>query len=222
MRGNAGSKHTSGRAAEQKSQGQQKTQISISWSACFRVMIAIFLLYLAITWWKPLMSLIWHILSAALPLFIGFAIAYVVNILMSVYERHYFTKSAGKSWVRKTRRAVCLIGAVATVLGAIVLLLWIIIPQLASALTVITKQLPKALTSLSENAQVMELLPETIQDAIHELDYNKLISGVIDFLTNGATPGETASAVSAGRNLTGILGSLTSTFMTGFMSFIFS
>jgi predicted PurR-regulated permease PerM len=68
----------------------------------------------------------------------------------------------------------------------------------------------------------MELLPETIQDAIHELDYNKLITGVMNFLTNGSTPTDTTFAAVAGKNLTGILGSFTSIFMTALLGFIFS
>ncbi len=68
----------------------------------------------------------------------------------------------------------------------------------------------------------MEMLPESIQTAIHELDYNKLFTGVMDFLTNGATTSGGSAAVTLGNNLKGVLGSLSSKFMTGFMGFIFS
>ena len=60
----------------------QKTQVTISWQSCLRVMAAIFVLYLCITWWRPIAGLIWHMIGAATPLYLGFAIAYVVNILM--------------------------------------------------------------------------------------------------------------------------------------------
>lgn len=200
----------------------QKTQVTISWQSCLRVMAAIFVLYLCITWWRPIAGLIWHMIGAATPLFLGFAIAYVVNILMKKYEELYFPKQADRKWVTRSRRAVCLTGALATVLGAVVLLLLIVVPQLVNAITVITKRLPGMLTSLSENASIMELLPETIRDAIHELDYNKLITGVMNFLTNGSTPTDTTFAAVAGKNLTGILGSFTSIFMTALLGFIFS
>ena len=200
----------------------QKTQVTISWQSCLRVMAAIFVLYLCITWWRPIAGLIWHMIGAATPLFLGFAIAYVVNILMKKYEELYFPKQADRRWVARSRRAVCLTGALVTVLGAVVLLLLIVVPQLVNAITVITKRLPGMLTSLSENASIMELLPETIRDAIHELDYNKLITGIMNFLTNGSTPTDTTFAAVAGKNLTGILGSFTSIFMTALLGFIFS
>ena len=191
---------TKGRSSE-PAQVPQKTQLTISWRTCLRLVFSAFILYLCVTWWRPIASLIWHMLSAAAPLFLGFAIAYVVNILMSQYERWYFPGSSDKKWVRKTRRAVCLVGAIATVIGAVVLLLLIVVPQLVNAITVITRRAPKLLTSLSNNAQFMQMLPESIQTAIHDLDYNKLITGIMDFLTNGATPSDTtvASADAGGR-----------------------
>ncbi len=212
---------TRGRSSN-PAEAPQKTQLTISWRTCLRLVFSAFILYLCVTWWRPIASLIWHMLSAAAPLFLGFAIAYVVNILMSQYERWYFPGSSDKKWVRKTRRAVCLVGAIATVIGAVVLLLLIVVPQLVNAITVITRRAPKLLTSLSNNAQFMQMLPESIQTAIHELDYNKLITGIMDFLTNGATPSDTTVAAVAGKNLTGILGSFSSVFMTAFFGFIFS
>ena len=200
----------------------QGVHISVSWTTCFRVMFAAFLFYLLLTWWKPVIGLIWHMLGAALPLFLGFAIAYVVNILMSVYERAYFRRSADKTWVRKSRRAVCLIGAIVTVLGAVALILWLIIPQLVNAISVIQRSIPRALESLSNNAEIMEILPESIQSAIHDLDYNKLIAGIMNFLTNGATPADPVASPTLGFNITGFVGSFTSIFMTGLLGFIFS
>ena len=199
----------------------QKNQIIISWRTCTRLMVSIFVLYLCVTCWRPIASLIWHMVSAAAPLFLGFAIAYVVNILMMRYEKWYFPRST-KALVNKTRRAVCLIGAIVTLLGAVVVLLLIIIPQLVNAITVITKKVPTLLTSLSNNPEIMGMLPETIQDAIHELDYNKLITGIMNFLTNGATPTDSTFAAVAGKNLTGMLGSFSSVFMTALLGFIFS
>ena len=200
----------------------QGVHISVSWTTCFRVMFAAFVFYQLLTWWKPVVGLIWHMLGAALPLFLGFAIAYVVNILMSVYERAYFRKSADKTWVRKSRRAVCLIGAIVTVLGAVALILWLIIPQLVNAISVIQRSIPRALESLSNKAEIMDMLPESIQSAIHDLDYNKLIAGIMNFLTNGATPADAVASPTLGFNITGFVGSFTSIFMTGLLGFIFS
>lgn len=195
---------------------RRKIVISISRKTCLRVGVAAFLLYVAITWWRPLLGLLGRAVKASAPLFIGIALAYMVNILMSVYEKHYFRRHADQAWVIKTRRAVCLIGAIATVLGAAVLLLGIVLPQLMEAVTVIKDKVPGILQDLSKNENIMKLLPEGIQDAVRKLDYEALVEGVLRFLSNGAS-------MSAGlSSVTGIIGSFTSAFMIGFMGFIFS
>lgn len=195
---------------------RRKIVISISRKTCLRVGVAAFLLYVAITWWRPLLGLLGRAVKASAPLFIGIALAYMVNILMSVYEKYYFRRHADQAWVIKTRRAVCLIGAIATVLGAAVLLLGIVLPQLMEAVTVIKDKVPGILQDLSKNENIMKLLPEGIQDAVRKLDYEALVEGVLRFLSNGAS-------MSAGlSSVTGIIGSFTSAFMIGFMGFIFS
>ena len=194
----------------------QKLSVTVSWETCARIAFACFLLYLAVTWWRPLIRTAGRLMNAAVPLLLGFVIAYIVNILMSFYERVYFRRREGSRWVSATRRPVCLIAAIATVLGAVVLLMMIVLPQLGSALTVITRRIPRLLERLSGNKEIMELLPESMQTAIHELDYNSLIAGVMNFLTNGASTMDSAVSV------TSVVGSFSSRFMTGFMGFIFS
>ena len=195
---------------------KQRHVISITSKTCIRLGMTVFMVTLAVMWWKPLVRLLGNIINAAAPLIIGFILAYMVNILMSLYERHYFRKRADEKWVKSSRRVVCMIGAIATVLGAVVLLLLIVIPQLAKAISVISKNIPGLLNDLAQNEKIMRILPAQIQDAIRKLDYEALVQGVIGFFTNGAS-----SSMSIG-NLTGLIGSLTSGFMTGFMGFIFS
>ena len=197
---------------------KHKHVISFTTRTCMRLGTTFFLVYLAVTWWKPLLGLLGKMINAAAPLLIGFALAYMVNILMSVYEKHYFKKRADEKWVRKTRRPVCLILAIATILGAVVLVLCIVIPQLVKAINLITQQIPGLLQSLAQNERIMKILPEEIQVAIQKLDYQKLVEGIVNFLTNGANVSSGAGIAS----LTSLLGSLTSGFMTGFMGFIFS
>ena len=182
----------------------KKHVISITTKTCMRLGTTFFLVYLAVTWWKPLLNVLGKMINASAPLLIGFALAYMVDILMSVYEKHYFRKRADEGWVKKSRRIVCMIGAIATILGAIVLLLGIVVPQLMNALTVITHKVPGLLKELSENQKVMEILPEGIQDAIRKLDYQALVEGIVSFLTNGASTSKSILS------------------LTGFMGFIFS
>ena len=196
-------------------ENKRKHVISITPRTCLRLGITVFLIFLAITLWKPFVNLLGDVIAAAASLILGAVLAYIVNILMSLYEKHYFKKRADRKWVTATRRPVCLILAIATIAGVIALILWIVIPQLMKAVTLITEQIPDLLKSITENEKIMSLLPEEIQDALKNTDYQSLVEGVIKFLTEGASS-------SGGFSLVSILGALTSGFMTCFMGFIFS
>lgn len=63
--------------------------------------ISIFLIYLAIYYWEAFTKIISIAVKAAIPLLIGVAMAYILNILMSFYEKHYFPKSK-KAVVQKS------------------------------------------------------------------------------------------------------------------------
>ena len=76
----------------------------IKWKDCFRIGISLFVLFLCCSYWKMIAGFLVKLFSAATPLFIGLAIAYVLNILMSFYERHYFAAQSGKRIVQKSRR----------------------------------------------------------------------------------------------------------------------
>lgn len=99
------------------------------------LLIGIFLLYLCIRYWDGVVSLLSLAFGAAAPLFIGAVIAYILNILMSFYERHYIKKTKSK-WLQKTglieksRRPVCMLLAFISLIGIIALVIGIIVPEL--------------------------------------------------------------------------------------------
>lgn len=89
--------------------------MKIEWKSCFRIAVSAFLLYLCITYWAVFAGFSVTFVSAAIPLLIGCVIAYIINILMSFYEKHYFPKSQ-KTGVVKSRRPVCMLTAFITLL----------------------------------------------------------------------------------------------------------
>ena len=78
--------------------------IKFDWRTCGRIAATIFGLYLCIHYWTGFIELLKALLGAASPVIIGLASAYIINILMSFYEKHYFPKSS-KKFVIKSRRA---------------------------------------------------------------------------------------------------------------------
>ncbi|MBQ3155227.1 MAG: AI-2E family transporter, partial [Clostridia bacterium] len=118
--------------------------MKIEWKTCFRVGLSVFLLYLCILYWTPVSDFVFGFLGAAMPLLIGGAIAFVLNIMMSNFEKWYFPKSQ-KKIVLKTRRPVCLALAVIAVLAIISLVSWLVFPELVRAIMLLLEKLPTAI-----------------------------------------------------------------------------
>ena len=72
--------------------------MKLNWKTLFKIGASIFLLYLCIYYWPAVSALLAALLGAASPLLIGCAIAYPVNILMTLYEKIYFPKTK-KQWI---------------------------------------------------------------------------------------------------------------------------
>ena len=54
--------------------------------------ITVILIFLFFHYWDSIAGFIGSAYQALVPLIAGAIIAYILNILMSFYERHYFTK----------------------------------------------------------------------------------------------------------------------------------
>ena len=106
-----------------------------------RLIVAIFIVFLLIYYWSNLNGLLLGILSAAVPLLVGFFIAYILNILMEFYERLYFPRSEGRAVV-KSRRAVCLILAFASLFLIVAGVVVLIVPVLSSSLSLLALEIP--------------------------------------------------------------------------------
>ena len=188
--------------------------MKIEWKTCFRVGVSAFLLYLCIHYWGAVSGFLGAFLSALLPLVTGFAIAYIINILMSFYERHYFRRHSGSRIVRKTRRTVCLIAAVLTLCGFGALIIMCVIPELISCVQFLIAAVAPALEKLLESEFVSDHLPSEIYKALADVNWEQLVSRVVQFVVSGI--GNTA------RALVTAISSVVSVVATTFISIIFS
>ncbi len=186
---------------------------NISWKTCFKIGISVFILFLCISYFSGLMKILGAVLSAALPIIIGFAMAYIVNILMSFYERKYFPKSENKILL-KSRRPVCMILAYLTVLAIIAVIVWLIIPQLVDCVELIIEEAPEVINDFVPKLLKLEFLPESVKSFLKDFDWQKGISNLTNTLTSG---------------LGGVMGTVISTIssvfsgvISAFLSIVFS
>lgn len=150
----------------------------------FKIALTVFLIYLAIYYWPTVSSILELSVSAVFPLVLGGAIAYVINILMSFYERHFFPKSSKRS-VFKIRRFVCLALALVTLVALIALVAILIIPQLTKAVSLIISELPEWIKKLISFLERTEILSDKTVDSLKGIDWQSKIGEIVSVLGSG-------------------------------------
>ena len=187
--------------------------MKLSWKDALKIFCILFGLYLVISYWPKAVMLIKAVISAAFPLILGAVIAYLVNILMSAYERRYFPSSK-KSYIISSRRPVCMLGAFATLIAIVVLIFGLIVPQLISCVRLIIEKVPGFMANLLALADSWDIVPDDIIAKLQAIDWNSRIGQIVQFLTSGI--GDVMSVV------VNTVSSVFSGLVTGLLSLIFS
>ena len=145
---------------------------------------AVFLLYLCIHYWPAVSGFALTLLGAASPLLIGAGAAYVINLLMSFYERHWFPKSKKKA-VNRSRRPLCLILALLTLLAIITGVVWLVLPQFISAIALLISKLPGAITNAINWLDNLKFMPKDIIATLRSIDWQSRIGEIFNVVYSG-------------------------------------
>ena len=114
--------------------------------------VAGLLLYLVIHYWDQGIGLIGLVLAAASPLVFGAVLAFIVNILMSFFERNLAKLFRLKKKV-KWLRPLCMFLAFISVLLVIFLVVRMIVPELYECLEVLISAIPNAVRTAARWAE---------------------------------------------------------------------
>ncbi len=144
----------------------------------------IFLLYLAMFYWENVSSFIKGLIGATTPLIVGCIIAYLINILMSFYEKHYFPKFT-KKWIKKTRRPICIALAFLSMVAIVTLIGVLIIPQLVICVKLLVAKLPNVFASFTEWMEKFDFVPKDALEVISNINWKSQISQIVNVITNG-------------------------------------
>lgn len=163
--------------------------MKIEWKSCVRVGFSAFLLYLAVQYWHGLVNFGRVLLQAATPLLIGCVLAYLVNILMSFYERKLVCPRWGKKW-EKARRPVCMLLAILTFVLIGILLARLILPQISSCFQILVGALPEAIDSafrwLDGHLEIGEWLEtQMLSIPTDQAGWEELARKAINIVVNG-------------------------------------
>ena len=162
--------------------------MKLEWKSCFRLGATVFLTFLAIHYWSSLTGLIGVLFSAASALILGCVIAYVLNILMSFYEKHYFLKNRSKA-VEKSRRVVCMLAAMLTLVAVVVLIIGLVLPELAACIRLLIAEIPVAIDSavawLEETGLLATVMTEDAVASLMSINWQEKMTELISVLAAG-------------------------------------
>lgn len=158
--------------------------MKIEWKTCWKVGVSIFLLYLCIHYWSGFMSFLGALIGAAAPLLIGCVIAYIINIIMSFFERHYFPKSTKKFWI-KSRRPVCMLAAFISLIVVVILLVNLVVPELIASVELLLAQVPGVIKSFLGWLESKNIVPADLLAPLANIDWRSKLEQIFSVLTTG-------------------------------------
>lgn len=154
------------------------------WKTCLKLGVTVFAIFICITYWHDVIKYLGLILGAASPLIIGGVIAYIVNILMSFYEKRFFSR-AKKKFALRIKRPVCILAAFITLVAIIALVVILVAPQASSCVMVVVNIMPDAMRSFIKWLDGFYIIPENIIDALSGIDWRSLTNKFIEVFTSG-------------------------------------
>ena len=110
----------------------------------FLILLFFFFYYLSSIW-----SAVTSFVKVIVPFIVGAAIAFVLNVPMRWIEKGLFKKKTGKRWFR-FRRVLAMIITIVFAVVIISLILYMVIPQLATTIGQLIKQIPDGIRAVTE------------------------------------------------------------------------
>lgn len=185
----------------------------LSWKTCLRAGVSAFVLFLCVHYWGAMSGLLLTAFRAATPVILGCVIAFILDIPMSFYERHFLPGSQ-KPWVNKARRPVCLLLACFSVAAIFLLLLRLVVPELITCLSLLVSQVPGTLERFGRMLAQSELATPALAEYLETLDWQQLIERTAHVLLSGF--GNVANVAA------GVITSVVTGTISALMAFIFA
>jgi len=133
----------------------------------FKTIVFIGFILLIVLNFNVVLNIFGTIYAVISPLLLGAIIAFILNILVVTYEKIYFPKSKSKL-VKQSRRGVCILLSMLTIILVIIFFLNIVIPQIAKFVSLLIKGFPgvydKAVLWALEYSDEIPALQDRVRD----------------------------------------------------------
>lgn len=151
-------------------------------------------------------------LSLIMPLILGFVFALILNVPMSFFEKHLFSKTK-KNSLKKLKRSLSFIISVILIVAIIVGVVWLVIPELVDAFKVIADGVLNFIDTL-RGMSTEELAKLPFGNQLLNIDWDKIKDSMQSWLKR-----ESGSIV---NSAVGTVSSLVDGIFDFFVAFVFS
>lgn len=117
-----------------------------------------------------------------LPLILGFAIAFILNVPTRFFETHLW-KNTQKKFLRKIRRPIAFMLSVVAILGVVVGVVWLVVPELIEAVKIIVQAVVDFINKIKDMPKT-ELAELPLGNFLLEIDWDNLIDKLQNWLKN--------------------------------------
>ena len=160
---------------------------NIQYKSLIKIAVVAVIGCLTVIYFNTIIDLIGLFLNVSFPLILGAIMAFILDIPLRRLESIYFPKSQNK-WIKRTRRPVCIALAFVVLALIILLIIWIVIPEMISCFQFIAEAFPplfeEATQWLSGNFENVPMI-QNMLDTIN-VDWEALFSNIMSSFVSGA------------------------------------
>lgn len=182
--------------------------------------LIIFAAIIMACFWKydVVISVLAFIFHVIFPFVLGGAIAFVLNVPMNFIQRHLFPedKIEKRKVIKKLARPLSMLIVLFCVIGIIVLVMFVLIPQLGNTFASLENSIQAFIPKIQKWAETLFHDNKEIMNWVNhlEFDWNKIMNAGINFLKNGAGSVLDSTIMAAKSIVSGIA--------TFFIAFVFA
>ena len=141
------------------------------------------ILYLVLSNLPVVFSGISYVSSVVFPFILGSCVAFIINVPMSFFERKLFYK------LKKGKRSLSLIMAIVSIVGVILLVSRLIIPELVDTIFKLSNNIPEYVKEIQALLEKTSMNKPMVHKYVNQItfDWDKISGELITFLQDGAT-----------------------------------
>lgn len=187
--------------------------LKIEWKQLWKIGTVVFIFCLLWKYMDFVHSFITTVIGAMSPLFIGGIIAFLINILMSLFEDKIFGRIQ-RPWFLKCRRVISIVLAMITLAAIISAVIAFVLPQFISCIELIIKLFPKALNWVAERLATVDAVPKDIVSFLSTTDWASKTDKILNLLSSGL--GNTVEMVFS--TITSVFSGIVTSFLSVFFA----